>query len=195
MPSQTGYGNTKQKWTHNTRLIWVRSHNNKKERQEKIRTEQVWKRNDLSILGFEKKKYTKLGVWKGPNQSKDSAWSQSLCRRAWTYLEAIALVHQESLSFGGVSHLLGVLWHQWIEVGIVLLSYHPWTGTQVEEGRRTVLLCSERRRRLCHCVPAWCKFFGFLSKQADLSWPAELCQASELPVCVIRHGRRSGSEH
>lgn len=58
--------------------------------------------------------------------------SQNLLRRAWTYLEAIALVHQESLSFGGVSHLLGVLWHQWIEVGIVLLGYHPYTGTQVE---------------------------------------------------------------
>lgn len=112
----------------------------------------------------------------------------------WTHLKAVPLVHQEPLPLGGVSHLLGVLWHQWIEVGIVLLCNHPWTGRQVEVEE----LCSCSLRDVdgyVISVSAWCKFFGFLCKRTDLSWLVRLCQASGPPVCVIHHGRKSESKH
>lgn len=55
-----------------------------------------------------------------------------LCKQLeiWTHLKAVSLVHQEPLPLGGVSHLLCILWHQWIEVCIVLLSHHTWKSRE-----------------------------------------------------------------
>lgn len=46
-----------------------------------------------------------------------------------TYLKAVTLIYQESLSLGGISHFLCVLGHQGVEKGIVLLGDHPYRKT------------------------------------------------------------------
>ena len=43
-------------------------------------------------------------------------------------LKAVSLVHQEPLSLGRVGHLLGVLGHQRVEVGVVFLRDHAYTS-------------------------------------------------------------------